>query len=134
MKKKISLEVKCPNCRVSLMDEEHKLHNEASIKLNIVTPEDRGVLHICSIYECFDHESDIAIRKDAVIDAYCPNCNKELLVNEECKICGAPMISFVLKTGGRVNICARNGCSNHYIAFTEISSELTRFYEEFGDY
>lgn len=133
MKKKISLHVKCPHCRKSLMDDEKLLHNVPSIRLNIVTPEERGVLHICSIYECFDHETTLNIKKDTVVDAYCPQCNKELLINEECKICGAPMISFVLKTGGRVNICSRSGCSNHYIAFQDISTELTRFYEEFGE-
>jgi ssDNA-binding Zn-finger/Zn-ribbon topoisomerase 1 len=133
MKKKISLHVKCPHCRKSLMDNDKLLHGEPSIKLNIVSPAERGVLHVCSIYECFDHEANINLGKDSVIDAYCPQCNKELLVKEECKICGAPMISFVLTTGGRVNICARNGCSNHYIAFQEIGAELTRFYEEFGE-
>ena len=133
MKKKISLQVKCPHCRKSLMDNEKLLHDAPSIKLNIVTPEERGVLYICSIYECFDHETNISVPRDTVVDTYCPHCNKELLVNEECKICGAPMVSFVLQTGGRVNICSRNGCSNHYIAFQDISTELTRFYEVFGE-
>ena len=133
MKKQVSLCVQCPNCLTSLMDNEKELHGFPSIKLNIVTPEDRGVIYICSVYECFDHTSNIDIKDNTVVDLYCPNCNKELLVNEECKICGAPMVSFVLKVGGRVNICSRKGCSNHYVAFSDLSTELTKFYNEFGD-
>jgi len=115
------------------MDTTHELHGFPSIKLNIVTPEDRGVLHICSLYECFDHKANIEIKDNTIVDFYCPNCNKELLVKEECKLCGAPMVSFVLNAGGRVNICSRKGCSNHYVAFSDLSSELTKFYDQFGD-
>jgi len=132
MKKKISLHVKCPHCRKSLMDEEVKLHDHPSIKLNIVTPDERGVIYLCSIFECYDHEVDIELKKGTVVDVYCPKCNKELLINEECNVCGAPMVSFVLRVGGRVAICSRYGCSNHYVAFQDISSELSKFYHEYG--
>ncbi len=133
MKKQISLNVQCPHCLTSLMDNDKILHGFPSIKLNIVTPEDRGVLHICSVYECFDHNANIEIKDNTVVDFYCPKCNKELLVNEECKLCDAPMVSFVLAVGGRVNICSRKGCSNHYVAFSDLSTELTKFYNEFGN-
>ncbi len=133
MKKQISLSVQCPYCLTSLMDSENKLHGLPSIKLNIVTPEDRGVLRICSLYECFDHKSNIEIKDNTVVDIYCPHCNKEMLVKEECKICDAPMVSFVLKAGGRVNICSRKGCVNHYVSFSDLTTELTKFYNQFGD-
>jgi ssDNA-binding Zn-finger/Zn-ribbon topoisomerase 1 len=131
MKKKISLHVKCPHCRKSLMDEEVKLHDHPSIKLNIVTPDERGVIYLCSIFECYDHETDITMKKGTVVDVYCPKCNKEMLINEECNVCGAPMVSFVLRVGGRVAICSRYGCANHYVAFQDLSSELSKFYHEY---
>jgi ssDNA-binding Zn-finger/Zn-ribbon topoisomerase 1 len=131
MKKQISLHVKCPHCRKSLMDEEKLLNGQPSIRLNIVTPEERGVIYLCSIYECHDHETNLDIKKNTVVDFYCPHCNKELLVNEECKVCGAPMVTFVLKVGGRVSICSREGCVNHYIAFQDLSAELSKFYQEY---
>ena len=133
MKHKISLQVKCPHCRKSLMDDEVILHGFPSIKLNIQTPEDRGIVNLCSVYECFDHVSSLKTKKDTVVDFSCPQCNKELLVKEECRLCDAPMVSFVLQSGGRVNFCSRHGCSNHYIAFDDLSTELAKFYEEFGD-
>lgn len=131
MKKRISLHVKCPHCRKSLMDEEYLLHDYPSIKLNVVTPGDRGVIHLCSLYECYDHETNLDLKKGTVVDFYCPKCNKEMLVNEECKVCGAPMVAFVLKVGGRVSICSREGCANHYIAFEDLSAELSKFYHEY---
>ncbi len=131
MKKHISLSLKCPYCLKSLMDESYPLHGSPSIKLNIESQTDRGTIHLCSIFECFDHEADIKLEKGKVVDFTCPHCNKELLVKEECKICGAPMVSLLLDTGGRVNICSRNGCPNHYIAFEDLEIELTRFYEQY---
>lgn len=133
MKKQIALNVQCPHCLASLMDSENELSGLPSIKINIVTPKERGVLNICSLYECFNHKSNIEIEDNTIVDFYCPSCNKELLVKEECDICGAPMVSFVLKVGGRVNICSRKGCSNHYVAFSDLSTELTKFYNQFGD-
>ena len=132
MKKKISLHVKCPHCRESLMDEENLLHDQPSIKLNIVTPEDRGVINLCSVFECYDHYSNIEIKTDTIVDFYCPKCNKELTIKDECKLCGAPMVTFVLKAGGRVSICSRKGCSNHYLTFQDLTQELSKFYNEFG--
>ena len=131
MKRKISLNVLCPYCRKSLMDSDVKLNDYPSIKLNISTPEDRGTIHLCSIYECYDHVSDIELVKGMVVDVSCPHCNKELLVPEECIECGAPMVSMVLKIGGRVSICSRYGCPNHFVAFQDIHTELAKFYEEY---
>jgi len=131
MKSYIFLEVECPHCLKSLMCEEHKLHDKPSIKVNITTAESRGTIHLCALYECFDHLSDIELKENEIVGFTCPHCNKELQVKEECKICNAPMVSFALKTGGRVNICSRKGCSNHYVAFENINTELMMFYDKF---
>ena len=132
MEKYISLSVLCPHCRKSLMDTEEKLHGHPSIKLNISTGRERGTIHLCSLYECFDHRSNVEIKDKEIVEFTCPHCNKELLVKEECQLCGAPMVSFVLTTGGRVSICSRKNCSNHYVAFEDLSVELSRFYNEYG--
>ena len=55
-----------------------------------------------------------------------------LTIKDECKLCGAPMVTFVLKAGGRVSICSRKGCSNHYLTFQDLTQELSKFYNEFG--
>jgi DNA-directed RNA polymerase subunit RPC12/RpoP len=133
MKKQISLAVKCPYCMKSLLDEDVLIQGHPSIKLNILTEFERGTIHLCAVYECYENISDVEIKKGEIVEFTCPHCNKELLVKEECKLCDAPMVSLMMNTGGRVSLCSRNGCPNHYIAFEDLSIELHKFYEQYGD-
>lgn len=132
MKKYISLSVKCPHCGKSLMDDEELLNGKSSIKLNIQTKESRGVIYLCSYYECYDYNTDVSLTEKEVVEFTCPHCNKELNTKEECQVCQAPMVSLLLLTGGKVSLCSRTGCSNHYVAFEDLSVELQKFYETFG--
>jgi predicted RNA-binding Zn-ribbon protein involved in translation (DUF1610 family) len=132
MKKQISLSVKCPFCGNLLMDTKTLLHGKPSIKLNIQTHTHRGTIHLCSIYECYDFITEVPLTKKEIVDFSCPHCNKELNTKEECQECGAPMVSLLLQTGGRVSLCSRTGCPNHYVAFEDLSTELQKFYETFG--
>jgi predicted RNA-binding Zn-ribbon protein involved in translation (DUF1610 family) len=134
MSKIISLNVKCPNCHKSLMDHNYPLKDRPSIKLNIEIGSNRGILRLCSIYGCYDHESDIEIPKDTIARFYCPQCNKEIKGSELCDVCQAPMIPFILEIGGRVNICSRSGCTKHYVAFEDLSDAIRKFYKEYGIY
>jgi hypothetical protein len=36
--------------------------------------------------------------------------------------------------GGRISICSRNGCKNHYFVFDDIDTALRRFYTEYESY
>jgi len=63
---------------------------------------------------------------------FCSHCNKDLSISENCETCGAPLISLVIKAGGRLRICSRNGCANHHLVFKEVSQELSKFYYEYG--
>ena len=132
MKKQISLSVKCPFCSKSLMDDEVLIHGKPSIRLNIQTPQSRGVIHLCSIYECYDFTTEVSLTEGEVVQFTCPHCNKELNTKEECQACHAPMVALLLTTGGRVSLCSRTGCPNHYVAFEDLSTELQKFYETFG--
>lgn len=134
MTKAISLSVKCPNCRKSLMDHEYLLMDKPSIKLNIETETDRGTIRLCSIYGCYSHESDLVVSSDEIVKFYCPHCNKELISKDFCssKNCNAPMVPLILQSGGRVFFCSRKGCENHFIAFENLATEIRRFYYEYG--
>jgi len=46
MKNQISLNVQCPHCLSSLMDTENEIQGYPSIKLNINTLEDKGIIRI----------------------------------------------------------------------------------------
>lgn len=132
MEKEVSLSVKCPICSGSLMDETRPILDKPSIKINIETEHDRGVLRLCCIYGNSSKTNDVEIAEGEIVSMFCPHCNKELSIDENCEACGAPLISLVIKAGGKLRICSRNGCANHHLVFKEISQELSRFYHEFG--
>jgi ssDNA-binding Zn-finger/Zn-ribbon topoisomerase 1 len=135
MTKTVSLKVKCPHCGKSLMDSETMLHDAPSIKLNIETVSERGTIRLCSIYGCYDHLCDFDLKKDEIARFYCPKCNKELTSNDHCDApnCNAPMIPFTLELGGKVFICSRCGCNNHFVAFENLETQLRKFYHEYGE-
>lgn len=128
----ISLKVKCPVCNHSLMDEDQKVDNEASIKLNIQTPERTGTIRLSSIYGSYNFSSDIPIDPDTVVVLSCPHCKSSIASTEECSACQAPMSYVLLDIGGKINFCSRKGCKNHNIGFEDLSNALTILYQEFG--
>ncbi len=132
MSKNVSVQVKCPFCKKSLMDSDNMLHGYPAIKLNIQLDKNRGVIHLCSIYDCYDHVSNIDISGDKIAEFSCPHCNQLLNTNEACDICGASMVSFNLDMGGKVAICSRHGCKKHYVAFENLQDAVKRFYDEYG--
>jgi predicted RNA-binding Zn-ribbon protein involved in translation (DUF1610 family) len=114
------------------MDEGHQINGKASIKVNIVTERERGVLWLCSDYGCHAHENDIELRESEIVKFYCPKCNKSLMRDVNCKMCDADMVGFNIKAGGKVNICSRMGCENHYVVFEDLHSAISKFYQEYG--
>ncbi len=132
MKKAIKLSLKCPYCGKSLMDETHKLHEDDSIKLNIEASGVKGQLWLCSIYGCYDHEADIQLKENEIVEMTCPHCNKSLLREIKCQKCNAPVVGMNITVGGRVNICSRKGCTNHYVVFEDMQDALTLLYNEHG--
>ncbi|MBN3036125.1 MAG: class I tRNA ligase family protein [Bacteroidales bacterium] len=132
MSKTISLNVKCPNCNKSLMDNEVQVNERPSIKLNVETAKDRGTIRLCSTYGCYDHQCDIDLPDGEIARFFCPNCNKELVSKDKCESCDAPMVTFTLQLGGKVYICSRRGCEQHFVAFEDLALELRKFYHEYG--
>ena len=132
MEKAVSIHVKCPICRVSLMDHEHKLQDKPSIKLNIEVGGKRGVIRLCSIYGNYDHEVILDLSGVDIAEFSCPHCNQVLNSKEACTKCGAPMVPFIMDIGGKVSICSRKGCSNHYVAIEDLYNTLIKFYDEYG--
>lgn len=132
MAKNVSVQVKCPKCKQSLMDAEHMLNDKPSIKLNIQLGANRGVIRLCSIYGCYDHESNIDLSGGGIADFTCPHCNQLLNTTEKCGACEAPMVPMNLDMGGRVAVCSRKGCDNHYVAFENPADALARFYDAYG--
>lgn len=134
MENQISFSVKCPHCGTSLMNEEKRISGKASVEMDVEYQGVRGKLNLCSRYGCFDHDSDIKVDLDAIAKMYCPHCKEALHTDVNCEACGAPMVTCSIKSGGRVSICSRRGCTKHYVAFQNLEDAIRRFHEEFSDY
>ncbi|MFA5403457.1 MAG: hypothetical protein WC358_00810 [Ignavibacteria bacterium] len=128
----VSLNVKCPVCSASFMDEENLVDNEPSIKLNIKTGAKEGTINLSSIYGSYNYVCSIDTPKNEIAEFSCPGCKEKLPFSIECKVCKAPMITLNLDIEGKVSICTREGCKNHTIEFNDLTLALTRFYQEYG--
>src|SRR5271157_439117 len=127
----LSLNVKCPFCGKSLMDNDHKIDNEPSIKIIIELRAKRGYLRLSSIYGSYNYQVDVDVADNEIARFYCPHCKLELVTKEFCLTCMAPMAMLVLDMGGKVSFCTRKGCQNHNIGFEDLSVALKKLYQEF---
>jgi len=127
----ISLRLKCPLCSASLMDKEHHVDNEPGIKLKIKIGKKEGHIWLSSIYESYNYDSDFEIPPNQIADFTCPQCGRQIISEDKCLACHAPMIPFHLKDGGKVTICSRAGCKKHSVAFEDLSTALNYFYDRY---
>ena len=116
---KMVVSVKCPRCDSSLMDHGYLINNEKSIRLLLKLRDGtKGSIHLSAIYCDYNYTSNLSIPDDDVVRFYCPHCEKNLQRKKiDCDFCNAPMITFNCEIGGRISICTRHGCKNHYVAF-----------------
>jgi hypothetical protein len=128
----VSLRVKCPVCGHSLMDDERFVDNVPSIKLKISCEGHEGIIYLSSVLESYSYLSDIELPDNKIIDLSCPYCNSKLKSKVVCELCNATMIPFDLEVGGRVKICSRVGCQNHFVKFVNFSFALKQLYIDSG--
>lgn len=128
----VSFTAKCPVCEALLMDKEHTVDNEPSIRLNIKSGENKGVIYLSSVYGSYNYICDFTPARDLPAEFSCPICNSVLISDKKCNICNAPMIPLYLDIGGEVDFCSRAGCKNHFVEFNDLTNALNRFYEEYN--
>ena len=128
----MSLRLKCPACGCSLMDQEHPIDNVPGIHLNIDCRGQKGDIWLSSIYGSYNYKSTIDLPRNEIVKFHCPECHEQITSKTECVTCGAEMVPFYLDIGGKVNICSRIGCKNHFVEFEDLSIALRKFYQEYG--
>jgi ssDNA-binding Zn-finger/Zn-ribbon topoisomerase 1 len=114
------------------MDEEQKIDNEPAIHLKVKCKGNSGDIWLSSIYGSYNYKSTIDLPKNEIAEFDCPECHEKLMSKNECLTCGAEMIPFYLDMGGKVSICSRSGCKNHFVEFEDLSIALRKFYQEYG--
>jgi hypothetical protein len=128
----LSLNLKCPHCGTSFMDENSPVDNESSVFLHIDIAKKKGDIHLSSIYGSYNYVSDIDCPSDEVGVFSCPHCGKTLNSKVECNVCKASMVKLILDIGGKINFCSRSGCKNHSVEFEDLNNALRKMYQEYG--
>lgn len=130
MSELISLHPHCPVCGESLLDESQLVDNCPSVALKINSDEVQGMLYLSSVWDSYNYISDLEIKKDSIVEMLCPHCNSKITSKSKCDLCNAPMIPFELDMGGRVDICSRAGCRNHFVKLVDFSFALKNLFSE----
>lgn len=128
----LALNLKCPHCGTSLMDENNPVDNVSSVFLYIDIGKNKGDIHLSSIYGSYNYICDIECPADEISEFTCPHCGKTLNTKSECSLCKAPLVKLILDIGGKINICSRSGCKYHSVEFEDLNNALRKMYQEYG--
>jgi len=109
------IDVSCPHCNHSLMDESLRIDGHPSIKVTISSDREEGLLRLSCLYGSYNISTELDVPTDAVVKFHCPHCHVELPSTSNCAMCGAPMVPMLVRGGAIAKICSRRGCKNHML-------------------
>ena len=109
------IDVNCPRCNHSLMDETFAIDGYPSIKVSVSFDHEDGWLRLSCLYGRYGIASELDIPPGAVVKFRCPHCRVQIPSTSDCSMCGAPMVPMLVYGGGIVQICSRRGCKNHML-------------------
>jgi len=118
----ITINVSCPLCNKSLMDSGTEIDNESSIKFGISKNNERGTIHLSSMYGSYHYKTDLDILFQTEYKFNCSSCNQDLTSSIKCDECSAIMIPLNIENVGIVRFCSRSGCKNHSIEIEDIKA------------
>ena len=107
------LNVQCPRCGHSLLDEAHLVDGQASIRLRGNADGQSGWINLSRLYGSVHSVTDTLFPNDSITSFRCPNCDHDLAGPVHCNDCDAPMVPLGITGGGIVQFCSRRGCPSH---------------------
>ena len=108
------VQVECPHCRQSLMDEKNRVDGLPSIHLTMIHNDRPLWLRLSSVYGSYSVEVESEIQNNETVKMFCPACQTELTSSLECPECGTPMIPLKIEGDqGTIYFCPRRGCKGH---------------------
>jgi len=122
------LDVSCPQCGARLTD-------GARVPLDAFVKDTRqeGEMRLSAVFGDYAVETDLKIEEGYVVEYSCPKCDTSLMLPLACKMCGAPMASLNLTSGGYVEFCSRSGCKGHALGgigdIDQMMSLMNRMFE-----
>ena len=109
------LEVNCPRCNHTLMEQDHLIDGFPAIRVTVSYAQEHGWLRLSSLYGSYTIESGNEIPLDTIVNFFCPHCHVELIGAWNCVVCDAPMVPMIVRGGGMIQICSRRGCRSHML-------------------
>lgn len=109
------IEVNCPHCNRSLMDESLRLDGYPSIEVVISCEGQEGWLRLSCLYGSYNSLTELNIPAGAIVKFQCPHCRVELPSTSNCPLCTAPLVPMLVYGGGIIQICSRRGCKHHML-------------------
>jgi NADH-quinone oxidoreductase subunit E len=115
------VDVSCARCNHTLMDPAQPIDGHPGIRVTIAFADKHGWLLLSSLYGSYDTLSEFDVPEGEVPDFFCPHCHTELSGAAPCVDCGASMVPMIVRGGGVVQICSRQGCHNHMLDLSPMS-------------
>jgi NADH:ubiquinone oxidoreductase subunit E len=109
------INVSCPHCNHSFMDESSAIDGYPSVTVNISYNNEKGWLRLSCLYGSHSIAAELDVPDNTVVKFHCPHCGVEMPCTSHCSMCGAPMVPMLVHGGGVVRICSRRGCRNHML-------------------
>jgi hypothetical protein len=120
---------RCPN-GCSLMNQKKLMGGKPAITAVVRCRGGSGLIHLNPFYGVFEYESTIELKREDIVDLYCPHCNVSLAVDEQCGLCRVPMFAIQLPSGGEVRACPTVGCRNHLLTIVDLDAQIASYYSD----
>ena len=109
---RFAMEVNCPRCNRSLMDDDFPIDGRPSICCSVSFNGRHGWLRLSSVYGSTIIAAEHDIPLETVVRFFCPHCHVRLIGRTNCPRCEAPMVPMLIRGGGMVQRCSRRGCDH----------------------
>ncbi len=107
-KKMLLLELGCPYCHAELTH-----GDRVTLDAFIRDTHQDGQVSLSAVFGDYSVQTELEIPPGAVAEFRCPKCDASIMLAMPCKLCGAPMASLNITSGGYLEFCSRRGCKGH---------------------
>ncbi len=109
-KKMLRLELTCPQCHAMLTEGAHVV-----LDAFIRDVHRDGPVRLSALFGDYSIETELDLPEGAIAEFRCPRCDASVMLQMPCKLCGAPMASLNIASGGYLEFCSRRGCKGHVL-------------------
>jgi hypothetical protein len=102
------LDICCPQCMAPLTQ-----GTRVPLAAYVRDTHQEGEMRLSAVFGDYSIETELEVREGTIVEFHCPKCDCSLMLSVPCKLCGAPMASLGLMSGGYVEFCSRRGCLGH---------------------